>query len=178
MVMWGSIYSCVKLGYEAFGINTSKVSEILMFAGTRFLVCGIIITAFSLIKGERLKELSKNTILPIIYMGIFAIVMHYAFMYMGMTITDKVKAFKVLKGEAIEIYATTLHFCPIQTSKDGFGCVVGLLKGTNTELDFVPENKLIFRNNKWIIAHEDNVGLIEKGVFGGIYGENHKIGEE
>lgn len=92
--------------------------------------------------------------------------------------SDKVKAFKVLKGEAIEIYATTLHFCPIQTSKDGFGCVVGLLKGTNTELDFIPEDKCIFRKNKWIIAHEENAKLLEKEVVGGIYGVNHKISEE
>lgn len=91
--------------------------------------------------------------------------------------SDKVKAFKVLKGEAIEMYATTLHYCPIQTSKDGFGCVVGLLKETNTDLESVPNDKLIFRKNKWIIAHEDNTELIENGVFGGIYGENYKICE-
>lgn len=92
--------------------------------------------------------------------------------------SDKVKAFKVLKGEAIEMYATTLHYCPIQTSKSGFGCVVGLLKETNTELDSVPDDKLIFRKNKWIIAHQDNTELIEEGVFGGIYGENYKIFEK
>ena len=90
----------------------------------------------------------------------------------------KVKAFKVLKGEAIEMYATTLHYCPIQTTKDGFGCVVGLLKGTNTALEFAPEDKLIFATNKWIIAHEDNAELLNKGVFGGVYGENYKICEE
>jgi len=92
--------------------------------------------------------------------------------------SDKVKAFKVLKGEAVEMYATTLHYCPIQTSKDGFGCVVGLLKETNTDLDCACEDKLIFRKNKWIIAHEDNASLIEKGVVGGIYGENYTICEE
>ena len=91
--------------------------------------------------------------------------------------SDKVMAFKVLKGEAIEMYATTLHYCPIQTSKDGFGCVVGLLKGTNTDLDFKAEDKLIFRKNKWIISHEDNAELINKGVIGGIYGENYTISE-
>ncbi len=89
--------------------------------------------------------------------------------------SDKVMAFKVLKGEAVEMYATTLHYCPIQTSEDGFGCVVGLLKDTNTDLDFQPEDKLIFRKNKWIISHEDNAELIEKGVIGGIYGENYKF---
>ena len=90
----------------------------------------------------------------------------------------KVKAFKVLKGEAIEVYATTLHFCPIETQKCGFGCVVGLLKGTNTDLEEKTDNKLLFRKNKWIIAHNDNKALLDRGVSGGIYGINHKICEE
>ncbi len=87
----------------------------------------------------------------------------------------KVKAFKVLKGEAIEVYSTTLHFCPIETQKEGFGCVVGLQQGTNTSLDFKPQDKLLFKKNKWLIAHKDNKALIDKGVFGGIYGENYKL---
>ena len=36
-------------------------------------------------------------------------------------------------------------------------------------------DKLIFRKNKWIMAHEDNKVLIERGVVDGIYGENYKI---
>lgn len=89
--------------------------------------------------------------------------------------SEKVKAFKMLKGEAVEIYATTLHYCPIQTTKNGFGCAVGLLKETNTDLDFICSDKLLFCKNKWIIAHEDNAELLNQGVVGGIYGENHKI---
>ena len=88
-----------------------------------------------------------------------------------------VKAFRVRKGQAIEVYATTLHFCPIETAKSGFGCVVGLLKGTNTDLEFTPDDKLIFRANKWIMAHNDNQALINRGVVAGIYGENYKICE-
>ena len=89
----------------------------------------------------------------------------------------KVKAFRVKKGQAIEVYATTLHFCPIETDKSGFGCVVGLLKGTNTDLEFASEDKLLFRKNKWIMAHNDNQALLNRGVVGGIYGENYKICE-
>ena len=87
----------------------------------------------------------------------------------------KVKAFKVKKGEAIEVYATTMHFCPIETSKDGFGCVVGLRKDTNIPLEEPTLDKLLFRKNKFLIAHEDNKALVDKGVFPGIYGENYKI---
>lgn len=87
----------------------------------------------------------------------------------------KIKAFKVNKGEAIEVYATTMHFCPIETSKDGFGCVVGLLKDTNLVLDEPSLDKLLFKKNKFLIAHENNKALVDKGVFPGIYGENYKI---
>lgn len=86
-----------------------------------------------------------------------------------------VKAFMLKKGEAIEVYSTTLHFCPIETSSEGFGCVVGLTKGTNLPLDNEPADKLLFRKNKWIIAHEDNAALIARGVVPGIYGENYTL---
>lgn len=86
-----------------------------------------------------------------------------------------VKAFKLKKGQAIEVYATTLHFCPIETAKTGFGCVVGLLKNTNLPLEQPSLDKLLFRKNKWLICHEANEGLKAKGVFPGIYGENYQI---
>lgn len=92
--------------------------------------------------------------------------------------SENLKAFLVKKGEAIEVFATTLHFCPIMAKNDGFGCVVGLLKGTNTDLEEKAQDKLLFRKNKWIIAHEENAGLIDRGVASGIYNENIKICEE
>ena len=92
--------------------------------------------------------------------------------------SDKVKAFFVKKGQAIEVYATTMHFCPCETANGGFGCVVVLPQGTNTKLDYVPEDKLLFCKNKWIIAHEHNTGLINRGVVPGIYGKNLNVNED
>lgn len=85
------------------------------------------------------------------------------------------KAFLVPEGAVIEVYANILHFCPCQVSDGGFGCIVGLPTGTNTLLDAPTDDKLLFKKNKWLIAHEDNAALIEKGVVPGIYGENYKI---
>ena len=87
----------------------------------------------------------------------------------------KVMAFRLNRGEAIEVYATTLHFCPIEVEASGFGCVVGLLKGTNTPLAAPTDDPYLFRNNKWLIAHEENAGLIARGVVPGIYGENYTL---
>lgn len=85
------------------------------------------------------------------------------------------KAFYLPAGTVVEVYATTLHFCPIQVQDAGFGCVVGLPRGTNLPLDGATDDPLLFRKNKWILAHEENAALIARGVVSGIYGENYKV---
>lgn len=86
-----------------------------------------------------------------------------------------VKVFFVPAGTVIEVFATTLHFCPCEVSKGGFGCVVALPSGTNTPLDIPVKDPLLFRKNKWIFAHEGNTALLQRGVIAGVYGENYKI---
>ena len=86
-----------------------------------------------------------------------------------------VKTFFVPAGTVIEVFATTLHFCPCEVSADGFGCVVGLLKGTNLPHESEREDKLMFRQNKWLLVHTDNAGLIARGCVPGIDGENYEL---
>ena len=51
-----------------------------------------------------------------------------------------------------------------------------LMKKCTTQLDKAEQkvNKL-WAANKWLLGHEANTGLIERGAFPGIYGENWKI---
>jgi hypothetical protein len=53
--------------------------------------------------------------------------------------------------------------------------VVALPEGTNTDLTIAVNDPLLFRKNKWIIAHVENDALIARGVVAGITGENYKI---
>ena len=89
--------------------------------------------------------------------------------------SSKFKAFYLPAGTVVEVYATSLHFCPCEVCENGFGCVVGLPKDTNTNLEVEPQDKLLFRKNKWIIAHVENETLINRGVVAGITGTNYKI---
>lgn len=89
--------------------------------------------------------------------------------------SSKFKAFYLPAGTVVEVYATSLHFCPCEVEESGFGCVVGLPKDTNTDLTIKTEDKLLFRKNKWIIAHVDNEVLKNKGVVAGITGTNYEI---
>lgn len=89
--------------------------------------------------------------------------------------STEVRGFYVPKGTAIEVYATSMHFCPIEVSEGGFGCVVALPKGTNTDLENTHDDKLLFRKNKWITCCMDNEALIGRGVVPGITGTNYEI---
>lgn len=88
---------------------------------------------------------------------------------------SKVKVFYLEKGDAVELYSTTLHFCPCQVSDAGFSCVAVLAKDTNLLLDTPGDDKLLFKKNKWIICHDKNQELIERGVYPGIHGVNYEI---
>ena len=87
----------------------------------------------------------------------------------GTLSSDKLTAFFVPAGTVIEVFATTLHFCPCEVEETGFGC------GTNTPCDTPPADKRMFRKNKWLLAHEDNAALIARGAVAGITGENYML---
>ncbi len=87
----------------------------------------------------------------------------------------KCKAFLVPKGVTVEVYSTSLHYSPCETSKNGFAMVVGLSKETNTELEVKSSDPKNIAKNKWLIAHEDCESLKAEGCFVGISGKNYKI---
>ncbi|MBR5155980.1 MAG: DUF4867 family protein [Clostridia bacterium] len=89
--------------------------------------------------------------------------------------SSRAKAFYLERGDAVEVYATSLHFCPCQLSDDGFSCVVVLPKDTNTLLEKPSDDKLLFKKNKWIICHDENESLIGRGVYPGMHGKNYEI---
>ncbi len=85
----------------------------------------------------------------------------------------KVKAFCLGNGEMIEVFADTLHFCPCEVTENGFACIAALQRGTNLPLEGEKKpGQLLWMKNKWLIAHEENAAMLEKGAFPGIYGEN------
>ena len=97
-----------------------------------------------------------------------------------MCIRDRVKAFRVPAGAAVEVYGTTLHYAPCQTEKTGFRVAVVLPKGTNTEKPvFEPqseEDTWMTARNKWLLAHPDS-SEAKTGAHIGLTGKNIDITE-
>lgn len=87
--------------------------------------------------------------------------------------TDKMEAFRVPAGTAVELYATTLHYAPCNAEDGGFLVAVVLPKGTNYPLEKVHttgEAALLAATNKWLIGHAE--GGLAEGTHIGLRGEN------
>ena len=96
----------------------------------------------------------------------------------GMLDTAKVKAFRVPAGTAVEVYGTTLHYAPCQTTEAGFRVAVVLPKGTNTETPVFEakseEDTWLTARNKWLLAHPDS-SEAKTGAHIGLTGKNIDI---
>lgn len=75
--------------------------------------------------------------------------------------TAKTTAFRVPAGVLVEIYATSLHYAPCEsTPGEGFQVLIVLPRGTNTAKPaLAPQNDedlLLTARNKWLLAHPDS----------------------
>ena len=91
MALWGSLFPFVKIGYKAFSINGTDISGILMFAGTRFTLCGFIISSIALCRKDKIEKPKMKSVGIILLIGVFSIILHYAFTYIGLSSTDSSK---------------------------------------------------------------------------------------
>lgn len=103
MALWGSLFPFVKLGYVYSGIDSASVADILMFAAARFTVCGGLVSLYCLLRSKAVGTPTIKSIGNILLIGLFAIVLHYACTYIGLSTTDSSKT-ALLKQSAALIY--------------------------------------------------------------------------
>ncbi len=92
--------------------------------------------------------------------------------------TDKIEAFFVPEGCAVELFATTLHYAPCRRGMENFRVGVILPKGTNEALSEEHnggEDKLLTAVNKWLIGHKE--GGLDDNAFLGLKGKNLNVDE-
>lgn len=113
MLLWGLLFPLVKLGYQLFGITST--GDILAFAGIRFVVCGILITLFALVRDPRDFKPAKPHLLGVLLSGLFAIILHYGFTYTGLSLTDGSKTAIIKQLGAVFYICFAPLFFPDET---------------------------------------------------------------
>ena len=89
MLLWGSLFPMVKLGFSVYAVEST--ADILLFAGIRFIICGVVICLFAAIKDKASYRPVKASLIPILLSSVFAIILHYGFTYLGLELTDSSK---------------------------------------------------------------------------------------
>ena len=105
MALWGSLFPCVKIGYREFAISGTDIPSILMFAGTRFLVCGAVICFVACLKKDKIEGAKIKSVGAFLFVGLFSIILHYACTYIGLSTTDSSKT------ALIKQLGTLLYVC-------------------------------------------------------------------
>lgn len=91
-LFWGSLYSFIKIGQSEFGIVTGDIPSIMLFAGLRFVICGVIMSAFLCAVKRRVVVPEKNSIFPIVWVALISIVIHYSLTYVALSVGQSSKA--------------------------------------------------------------------------------------
>ena len=177
MALWGSLFPMVKIGYRAFVINGSDVPAILMFAGTRFTLCGAIILFIAFLKKDKITSPKTKTVAMILLIGLFSIILHYAFTYIGLSTTDSSKtalikqlgsliyvcfAFLFIKNETYSIWKIIgaivgfLGIVAINFNPDGisfsFGDILIILASICTVVASILSKKTLENNTPFCIT--------------------------
>lgn len=145
-VLWGSLFPIIKVGYSSFEISSSDIPSIILFAGMRFFVSGIILIFLSSTRQKKIIMPQKSNIKYILMGALFTIILHYSLTYIALSMGEGSKSaivkqigflflscFAFLfdkqdKWSIRKMIAGIVGFCGIiVTNSDGTGFMLGLV---------------------------------------------------
>lgn len=91
-ILWGSAFPIIKVGYQTIGIDNDDTSSIILFAGLRFMIAGLLtIIIFSFIEKQFLLP-KKRSLKNITILSVFQTIIQYLFFYLGLAHTTGTRA--------------------------------------------------------------------------------------
>lgn len=99
--------------------------------------------------------------------------------------TTDAELFYLPKGSVALLDDKVLHLAPCMVDRKGFQTIIVLPKETNEPLDAEEtkqrdasqdrEDRLLFKKNKWMIAHPERMQLVNQHVHVGLVGDNRVV---
>ena len=126
-LLWGTAFPFIKLGYSAFSVESGDIGSMLLFAGLRFSLAGILVICFLCAKSSRLALPKKDELLPILLLGTVQTTGQYLFTYCGIGYTTGANTSIITAcASFITVLAAPLFFKNDRlTLLKLFGCALG-----------------------------------------------------
>ena len=92
MALWGSLFPMIKIGYATLHISSGDIPSIVLFAGLRFTVSGLLLLGFFIAR-DRSSPLPTRRQLPLVISGALAtIILQYSLSYIGIALGEGSKS--------------------------------------------------------------------------------------
>lgn len=125
--LWGSATPSIKIGYEIFGIDSSDTISIILFAGIRFFLAGILVIIFQSIMAGHFIKPEKGSLPSILKLSLAQTIIQYFCFYVGLAHTSGV-AGTIISGAtgffSIIIVSLIFHYEKLTLPKI-IGCIMG-----------------------------------------------------
>lgn len=125
--LWGSAAPFIKLGYQLFDIQST--SSVLLFAGFRFTLAGILVILFGSLIQKKPLIARKENVQGICVLSLFQTAGQYFFYYVGLSNTSGVNG-SIITGTSAFVsllVASLLFHYEKLTVKKSIGCFIGFL---------------------------------------------------
>lgn len=142
--LWGSASPCIKLGYALFQIPSGETWTQVLFAGTRFILAGVLTILIGSALSRKMLMPAKTSIPSIVKLGLFQTILQYIFFYIGLAHNSGVKAsiingsntFFVILLAGLIFHQEKLSFKKIAGCVIGFaGVIVVSMNGKSIDMD-------------------------------------------
>ena len=154
-LLWGSAAPTIKTGYRIFELASNDIPSIILFAGVRFFIAGILTVIIGSIINGKLLIPGKSALPKICVLASFQTVLQYIFFYIGCAHATGSKA-TILSSTSsffsILISSLIFHHEKL-TARKILGCLVGFIgvilvnvkasEGINLDMSLVGEGFII-----------------------------------
>ena len=136
-LLWGTAFPFIKLGYAAFGVRENDVGAMLLFAGCRFFLAGLMVLPVLAFDRSRRLLPANADVLPIAVLGLVMTAAQYFFTYIGLGYTSGANtsiitacaSFFTVLGAALFFRGDELSVLKIMGCVVGFGGVLVMNRG-------------------------------------------------
>ena len=84
-LLWGSAPAAIKLGYQAFSIDGNDTTGVILFAGVRFMLAGLLTILFGSLLRRRVLLPKRGSGPMILTLALMQTVIQYTFFYVGLS---------------------------------------------------------------------------------------------
>jgi drug/metabolite transporter (DMT)-like permease len=91
-LLWGSLYPTIKIGYQYLQIDSTDIPSVLLFAGLRFTLSGLLMILIFSLQNRQWILPSRKSWLPVCGVAVTNITLHYMLTYLALSIGEGSKS--------------------------------------------------------------------------------------